>query len=187
MLTNILWTGREYNSMENCLIESLSNGANITSTVVGTYEGKIYKVEYHIKTNERREAVVLEINCLYSNQVQIIKFAGDGKGNWRHNGKKAEQFNGCIDVDIPLTPFTNTLPIWRLNLQKGETQEVQVIYFDLLEQVIKPVRQKYTCLSHTEYHYENIPNDFEADIRVDELGFVVDYPMLFERTAGVTL
>ncbi|OQP68587.1 hypothetical protein A4R26_01955 [Niastella populi] len=91
--------------MENCLIESLSIGANITSTIVGTYEGKIYKVEYHIKTNERWEAVVLEINCLYSKQVQIIKFAGDGRGNWTHNGKKAEQFNGCIDVDIPLTPF----------------------------------------------------------------------------------
>nr|WP_242674799.1 putative glycolipid-binding domain-containing protein [Niastella populi] len=77
--------------------------------------------------------------------------------------------------------------MWRLNLQKGETQEVQVIYFDLLQQTIKPVRQKYTCLSPTEYHYENIPNDFEADIKVDEMGLVVDYPVLFERTAGVTL
>jgi hypothetical protein len=54
-----------------------------------------------------------------------------------------------------------------------------------LSRVIKPVNQKYTRLSGNEYHYENIPNDFEATIQTDEFGFVVDYPGLFVRTAAV--
>ena len=42
--------------------------------------------------------------------------------------------------------------------------------------------QVYKRISEEKYHYENIPNDFEADITVDENGLVVDYPSLFTRT-----
>lgn len=185
MQTNLLWTGREYYSLENCLVKATATGSEITSTVIGYYEEKIYRVEYLIKTNQNWETVFLEISSRHSNQTQSIRFEGDGKGNWLSNGKKADQFNGCIDVDIPLTPFTNTLPINRLRLGRNQAQEIQVIYCDLLKQQIKPVRQKYTRLSNTEYHYENVPNDFEATIQVDESGLVVDYPSLFERTIAL--
>ncbi len=67
---------------------------------------------------------------------------------------------------------------------KDQTQEIKVIYFDILEKKISAVGQKYTCISPTSYHYENVPNDFEATIEVDELGFVVDYPELFVRKAA---
>lgn len=183
MQANLLWTGREYHSMENCLVNKTSTGTETTSTIVGYYEGKIYKVDYLIITNLNWETILLEINCRCNNQTQLIRFEGDGKGNWISNGKKADQFHDCIDVDIPLTPFTNTLPIRRLHLSQTQTQEIQVIYCDLLDQHIKVVRQKYTCISNTKYHYENVPNDFESTIEVDEFGFVLDYPSLFVRRA----
>lgn len=183
MQANILWTGREYYSLENCLVEILPNGSMISSTIVGYYEEKIYRVNYRIQTNSNWETIFLEINSQHSDQVQLLKLESDGRGNWMRNGKKTDQFQGCIDVDIPLTPFTNTLPIRRLKLRQNEVQEIQVIYCDLLNQTIKPVRQKYTCLSETEYHYENVPNDFEATIQVDKSGLVIDYPALFLRTA----
>jgi uncharacterized protein len=185
MQTNILWTGREYYSLENCLVNHQENSAEISSTIIGSYEGRLYKVEYHIRTNAWWQTVLLELTSQVNNHTQMIKLEGDGKGNWTYNGKEAEQFKGCIDVDIAVTPFTNTLPIRRLQLQQGQSQQIQVIYCDLLNQVIKPVSQKYTRLSNNEYHYENIPNDFEATIKVDEYGLVVDYPGLFVRTAAV--
>jgi hypothetical protein len=52
-----------------------------------------------------------------------------------------------------------------------------------MEDKITSLKQKYTRLSKDTYHYENIPNDFEAEIKVDENGFVIDYPQLFNRTA----
>lgn len=185
MQTNILWTGREYYSLENCLVKAGNTGAEISSTIIGLYEGTIYRVEYLIKTNTNWETVFFEIYCRHNNLTQQISFEGDGKGTWTNNGKKAEQFNGCIDIDIPLTPFTNTLPIRRLSLSENQSQEIKVIYCDLLEQQIKPVHQLYTRLSNTGYHYENVPNDFEANILVDDAGLVVDYPSLFVRTAAL--
>lgn len=185
MQTNILWTGREYYSLENCLVNTRDTGMEVTSTIIGLYEKKIYKAEYHIQTNNNGETIFAQISCHHNDHIQSIKLEGDGKGNWLQDGKPAPQFDQCIDIDIPLTPFTNTLPINRLQLSEKEEQQIRVIYIDLLQQQITAVKQKYIRLSANTYHYENIPNDFEADIQVDDHGLVIDYPQLFVRTAAI--
>ena len=187
MQTNLLWTGPEYHSLENCLVKEKPTGSEITSTIIGCYEEKIYKIEYLIETNRNWETTFFEINCRLNNQSQLIRYEGDGKGKWIINGKEADQFNGCIDIDFSLTPFTNTLPIRRLNLAPFQAQKIEVIYCDILNQEVKRVYQKYTCLSKTAYHYENVPKDFEATIQVDESGLVVDYPSLFVRNVALKI
>lgn len=183
MQRNILWTGLEYHSLENCLVNATYTGFEINSTIIGNYYGKIYKVEYQIQTNRNWETVFLELQSQHSNRKEHLTLKSDAQGNWVANGRKTNQFKDCIDVDIPLTPFTNTLPINRLKLNPNEERQISVIYLDILEQQVKPVHQKYTRLSETEFQYENVPNDFEAKIEVDELGLVVNYPSLFVRTA----
>jgi hypothetical protein len=185
MKTCILWTGIEYYSIENCLVTINKDFTLVHSAVVGRYHGKVYNVDYRIVANQFWQTTSLEINFCINGIKGHIKLEGSGQGNWKLNGEQCEKFNGCIDVDIPLTPFTNTLPIRRLKLSPGHSQEIFVIYCDLLENDIYPVRQKYVCVSDTMYHYENIPNDFEADIEVDDAGIVVDYPVLFKRTAAI--
>jgi uncharacterized protein len=183
MQTNLLWTGREYYSLENCLVNTTEKGIEINSVIIGKYGEKIYQVEYQIITNPRWETVYCEVRTQHSNRREHLQFESDGKGNWMVDGKPADEFKGCVDVDIPLTPFTNTLPINRLRSDQNNEHHIGVIYLDLLERKVSAVRQKYIRLSNTAYHYENVPNDFEANIEVDELGFVVDYPSLFVRTA----
>jgi uncharacterized protein len=182
MQRNILWTGIEYHSMENNIITISDKGAEINSSIVGAYQNKIYKVEYRIETNRYWETTFFEIKYQFHDTVKSISFHSDGKGNWFEKGQPVEKFHGCIDIDIPLTPFTNTLPVNRLKLSEKEDKQIRVLYLDILEQQTKPLYQKYTRLSHNEYKYENVPNDFEATISVDELGLVVKYPELFERS-----
>lgn len=183
MQFNLLWEGREYYSLENCLVNISDTDLETNSTIIGKYGDIIYLLRYRINTNQYWETTFLELHTQLNNNKNHFIFEGDGKGNWLLNGKPADKFNGCIDVDIPLTPFTNTLPIKRLKLTQNEEQQIQVIYLNILEGEIKPAKQKYICVSDSEYHYENIPNDFEANISVDEFGLVVDYPSLFVRTA----
>ena len=182
MQTNLLWTGQEYRSSENCIIKTNATANDIRSVIIGKYEENIFDVSYQIKTHQNWETVFLELHSRIGNQSQHIQLESDGKSNWKMDGKKATQFDGCIDIDISLTPLTNTLPINRLQLKPGEEQQIRVIYIDVLAQQIKPVLQKYIRLSGRVYRYENVPNDFEAKISVDEQGFVVDYPPLFVST-----
>lgn len=184
MQINLLWTGREYYSLENCLATIADDGLEITSTIIGLYREKMYQVDYRIKTNKNGATIFAGIHSRHNNQMQRIRLEGDGQGRWMYNGRRADNFDGCLDVDIPLTPFTNTLPIRRLQLNEGQSQQIRIIYCDILQQQIKSVSQKYTRLADEQYRYQNVPNDFEATIKVDEFGLVIDYPQLFVRSAA---
>lgn len=173
------WKGIEYDSLENCEVTPAQEGVDIRSVISGKYGKDIYEVEYHIRTNSRWETIFFEVKSRINDKHDVLRYEGDGRGNWKSNGKPATEFKDCIDIDIPLTPFTNTLPINRLKLKEGASAQIKVIYIDLLENRVHAVHQKYTRLSKTEYHYENVPNDFEAIITVDKSGFVIHYPALF--------
>ncbi len=95
--------------------------------------------------------------------------------------------DGCTEVDIMITPFTNTLPIRRLNLNLGESREISVAYIGLPGLKLSHMQQRYTCLSHDEnggtYRYESLKSGFTAELRVDTDSLVVDYPNIFEMDA----
>lgn len=170
---NLQWKGQADNSIENCVFTADNSGTQAAAVIAGNY-GKLL---YLIKTNPNWETVYFEINAHIGDKETRFSFHGDGKGNWRN-----VDLNGCIDIDISLTPFTNSLPINRLHLKIGERRIVDVLYVDVLERQIKKVQQAYTRISTFKYQYENVPNDFEAVITVDRSGFVMDYPGLFVRT-----
>jgi len=182
MQKNILWTGIEYNSLENCILTITDKGSEVNSSIIGTHANEIYKIEYRIRTNQHWETTFFEIKSQLYNAVEIIDFRKEGKESWYVNGQTDEKLNGCIDIDISLTPFTNTLPINRLRLSENQDEQIKVLYVDVLGRKMMPVLQKYTKLSPTDYKYENVPNDFESVISVDDLGLVVKYPGLFKRT-----
>ena len=158
-----------------------AEGIQVSSSVNGNYEGLEFSAQYNIRINPAWETLKATIQSVINGKERIITVEGDSEGSWLLNGKPAPQFNGCIDIDIPLTPFTNTLPIRRLKMADQEKQLIKVLYLDVLEQTETALTQQYQRLSHNKYHYQNVPNDFEAVITIDENGFVVDYPVLFKR------
>jgi len=184
MQTNILWSGIEYHSMENCIVDVQSNGIAIHSVLLGFYQHKIYQVDYTLQLDRHWNVYSCHMQVQLENKKQTMDL-NKKENKWFVNGTYHPEFDGCLDVDIPLTPLTNSLPINRLRLETHQEYEIDVLYIDVLEQEIKHVKQKYKRLSDQVYHYENIPNDFEADIQVDTHGFVIDYPQLFKQTASV--
>ena len=95
-----------------------------------------------------------------------------------------ETLKGCSDVDIMITPFTNTLPIRRLNLALHESREISVVYFSLPDLTVSRLDQRYTFLlqekDHSVYKYESLNSGFTRDIKVDADGLVIDYPGIFK-------
>ena len=183
MRTNILWTGKQHYSLENCLVSETKKAIGVNSVIIGTADDNIFRTEYFIKTNKNWEINFLAVNHDLNGKTRSLRLQHDINGHWKMNGKAAKRFSDCRDIDISLTPFTNTLPINRLNFTEKKEQTIDVIYLDILEWKIKRVKQSYTRLSNNIFKYENVPNNFEASIKVDKKGLVVDYPGLFSRTA----
>ncbi|HEX8940087.1 MAG TPA: putative glycolipid-binding domain-containing protein, partial [Candidatus Limnocylindrales bacterium] len=92
--------------------------------------------------------------------------------------------DGCPDVDLVVTPATNTLPIRRLGLQAGETATIRALWIRVPSLELVVAEQEYACHAPGRYRYR--AGSFAADLEVDEDGLVVDYAGIWRRAAEET-
>lgn len=100
--------------------------------------------------------------------------------DWLLHDKVAEHLAGCVDLDLSGSPFTNTLPIRRLNWPVGTSRTLRMAYvpFDTLVPVADG--QIYTCLTPSSFRYQSEDGTFEQTLSVDADRLVTKYPTLFE-------
>jgi hypothetical protein len=142
---------------------------------------------------EHHFAVLYRIECdpgwrVKSTHVRVIgadaaiDLISDGAGRWRDaTGLERPDLEGAIDVDLSITPFTNTLPIRRLDLTAGQHADIRVVYLSFPDLNLTIDRQRYTCLKRDQYRYESLDSDFARNLDVDADGLIVTYPGLFRR------
>jgi len=149
--------------------------------VIGTEDGTPYAARYQITCDPHWRARRLEAELLGGHPRIVL--TSDGVGHWHDGaGRALPELEGAIDVDLPITPFTNTLPVRRLGLAAGRSADLRVVYVRLTAASVALDPQRYTCVEEgRRYHYESLDSDFEALISVDEDGLVLDYPGLFRR------
>lgn len=145
--------------------------------------GPSYQLEYRLEWDADWRLREAHFNVEDSRGERQLHLLTDGEGHWRTgDGKLLGELDGCLDIDIWPTPFTNTFPIRRLKLADGERRELAVVYLEAPR--LKPVRmrQGYTRIDANHYRYENLEGtDFQALLTVDDEGLVLDYPTLFRR------
>ena len=179
-MKTLIWKGIFYQSLEYFNLQSDDKNYTVESKIIGCLEDKIYNTEYKIHID--KDWIVQDF--LIESEINKVKRTLTGKriqNQWEINNLVNPEFNDCKFIDISLTPFTNTLPINNLKLSENDSQKIDVIYIDVLNDHIKPVQQQYSRTAVNKYLYENIENDFKAEISIDEAGFVTAYPKLFEK------
>jgi hypothetical protein len=106
----------------------------------------------------------------------------DGNGHWGEmNGAHRTDLDGCTDIDLHVTPFTNSLPIRRLQLDSGDAADITAALVDVDTLGVIPVRQRYEHLPTGEWRKVHVPTGVAVDFRVDPYGLVHDEPDLFRR------
>ena len=172
------WSGA---GIEHLVLKKNSNEIIADAVIIGTIHDHVFAARYKILCDAQWRVKKVEINEIGSDLTSEL--TSDGMGNWVNgSGAPQPQLRNAIDIDISITPFTNTLPIRRLNLQQGQSQEILAVYIQLPSIVVATDRQRYTCLkSERRYLYESVDSDFTREIEVDARGLVTSYPGLFRR------
>jgi hypothetical protein len=175
----IVWRGIYYNTIEYLHLQS-DTAYHIQGYITGLVEDRPLHVDYHITAdlNWETTAVVIRAHDHIQKELQFSR----ENDQWHDKlGTVHEIFSPCVDIDISLTPFTNTLAVNRLRLGNGESQEITVLYFDLPAMDVKPMKQRYTRLAERLYRYESLYSGFKAELEVDGDGLVLDYPEIWSR------
>jgi hypothetical protein len=176
----VRWRPANGHGLEHLTVQATKDEIVARSVVVGGYEGTPFGVRYEITCDKRWAVREVAIDTA---DGRSIRFVSDGRGRWKDGKRRRPEFDGCIDIDLAASPFTNTLPIRRLGLDiKHGTVEFSMLWFpfDTFEPFVD--RQRYTCLrSGRLYRFEAVDGSFSAHLPVDKDGFVLDYPTLFNR------
>jgi len=184
MERNIMWTPWSEPGLEHLHLLQQDGNILADSIIVGVSNRMPFRLHYEITCDSHWEVKELSLTIL-SGSGKSIKIQADGQGHWSTNtGDPVPSLEGCIDVDISATPFTNTLPIRRLELRPGQAVELLVAYVLIPEIELRAARQRYTCLELNSsgglYKFESMESEFRAELPVDTDGLVIDYPGLFK-------
>jgi uncharacterized protein len=177
MKCNILWTPWSDPGMEHLLLEGNEEGYLADGVILRVRNDSPFRFRYQIQCdknwNVRRVIAELE-------RGKRLSLLTDAKGNWTTaEGASIGILQNSIDVDIAATPFTNTIPIRRLNLKQDQSLEILVAYISVPDLELQIARQRYTCLKplpHGLYRYEGLSTGFVAELPTDDNGLVLDYP-----------
>jgi hypothetical protein len=177
MTTEILWQQLIDQGLEHLILHS-DGQIEAEGLVVGMLKDAAYRIRYQIICDSNWNVErVSAINLLDAKEFALTR----SEEEWLDDEHRPiESLRGCTDVDIMVTPFTNTLPIKRLNLATGEFKDIFVVYVRIPDLSLSKLDQRYTRLSEDVYRYENMSSGFTADLKVDENGLVIDYPGIFK-------
>jgi hypothetical protein len=166
-----MWQGVETPSTERLSIET-GVQINVRSTVDAG--GQHY--EYVVLLDTGWVFRTLDVGIRDGRGLQLRRHPS---GSWFADDEPRPDLAGVVDIDLAFSPFTNTLPIRRLNLPIGSSAKIVTAYVEVPSLQVTPDPQRYTRLATGEYLYESLDTDFSRRITVDSDGFVLDYPGLF--------
>jgi hypothetical protein len=172
------WSGE---GVEHLVLIERPDGILAEGVVLATAEARHFAATYHIECDAKWRVKTTRARVIGVDAA--IDLMSDGAGRWRDGfGLLLPTLEGAIDVDLSITPFTNTLPIRRLDLAEGQRADIRAVYLRLPDLRLTIDRQRYTCLTRgRQYRYESLDSDFTRDIDIDADGLVVSYPGLFRR------
>lgn len=99
---------------------------------------------------------------------QSMQLSRDQDGIWKDAaGTHIASLRGCRDIDLSVSPFTNTLPIRRLDLAIGQSADITVAFIELPTLRIRPEHQRYLLLQRqgdtSIYRFEHVANKALSD------------------------
>jgi uncharacterized protein len=179
-MATILWQDLTTGALDRCRLEAAPAGLRLSGVVLTAAYGTPLEIRYLVETDgdglTRR--VALELDGGSTRRVLLA----DGGGRWRwEGGPELAEVAGSLDVDLAVTPATNTLPIRRLGLEVGRAADLRMAWVQFPDLAVVASDQRYERRQGDRWRF--VSGDFEAELVVDPDGLVLDYGGLFRSLA----
>ena len=172
------WRQWQGPGVEHLVLRQSADGISAESVAVSA-DAEPFAVHYRIACSPDWRTMEVEVSLVGGARAVLTT---DGLGNWSRDGVPVTELAGALDPDLTVTPFTNTLPVRRLKLKRGESAEIAAVFIELPQLSIVKRRQRYTCLEEgRRYLYESLVSGFRREIEIDGQGLVVTYPDFWQR------
>ena len=186
MSQTVIWQRLSQTGLEYCTVRENRYGWEASGKVILTGDPPLL-AEYWIGCDKQGLTRRVYVTVTQGEESSVlVMLMGEG-GLWKINGQERPDLDGCPDVDLSVTPLTNSLPIRRLRLSEGGSSEVCAAWVSFPDLTVEPLHQRYTRLSAHRYRYESLDSDFAAELEVDPEGLMIRYGDDWQRVSDTRM
>ncbi|OGN89999.1 MAG: hypothetical protein A2Y88_06220 [Chloroflexi bacterium RBG_13_48_10] len=179
----ILWRGIILPGHEFCRLIAQDSGWHLEGTAVFFHDQRPCQLNYQIVCDTTWHTRYAKVEGWLGNTSINVLIRTDLNQCWWLNEVMVPEVNGCIDLDLNFSPSTNLIPMQRMNLPVGESAQFTAAWLKFPSFTLEPLAQHYLRLEESLYRYESAGGQFVADLKVDQSGFVIDYPAIWVADA----
>lgn len=163
-----------------------ARGLAVEGCATGAEDGQLWAIDYRLRLDGSWHTRSARIVGRYPDGRRTLTVQSDGLGRWQLDGSPAPEFDGCLDLDLEASAFTNALPVHRLGLAVGDAADAPAVYVRAGDLGTARLAQHYRRVvdgAGQRYDYAAPAFDFRATLDYDAHGLIVDYPGLAVRAA----
>jgi uncharacterized protein len=173
----VRWKALAWQGWEHLALDVTADGVLARGALIGEREGTRYGAFYEVELTPGW--VFRSISIRRTDGRGLTLRSTDGV--WTDgDGRALPKLDGCIDIDLSGSPFTNTLPVRRVAFETGTPRHFSMAWIPLDSLSAFADRQIYTRLGEGRFRYQSGDGSFERVIDFDADGLVRLYPGLFE-------
>lgn len=156
------------------LFELVERGPDVVlkGWVVAAVDGTPCAISYEVLA-DRGWVTRRVLITLASDSHRTLTIDHDGEGTWSVDGVPRPDLSSCRDIDLGISPSTNTLPIKRLRIGVGEATHLDAAWVRFPQMAVEVLSQTYERNGDTSYQYSSA--NFQRNLEVDGDGVVLRY------------
>jgi hypothetical protein len=141
-----------------------------------------YRLDLSLETGEEFVTSALRVEARGEGLHATLDLRRSPAGRWNANGEERPELEGALDCDLGLSPLTNSMPVLRHGLLR-DTGSVELVmaWVAVPDLAVHASPQRYTGLGGGVVRFDDLDDEFTAEITFDEDGLVLDYPGIARR------
>lgn len=163
-----------------------ARGILVEGCATAVEDGMVWAIDYRLRLDGSWHTRSAQIVGRCPEGRRAVHVQSDGLGRWQLDGTTAPELDGCVDIDLEASAFTNALPVHRLGLAVGDGADAPAVYIRAADLTAARLPQHYRRIADgagQRYDYRCPEFDFHATLDYDESGLIIDYPGLATRAA----
>lgn len=181
LIKSFLWHYPEDHSVEHFSLYDEADHYVFKGTVVCLLNGEPACINYSLRCDHSWKTRSVVVHQQWADTEKKMVIGVTDQQEWTTNDEPIDFADGLIDIDLGITPATNTLPIRRLSLTPNQSQETTAVWVRFPEMSLEPLHQRYTRIINNQYQYDSLRSGFTAKLDVDTDGLVIEYGDLWRR------
>jgi uncharacterized protein len=180
VIDTMLWRRLDVPGHDACQLKQIDNGWQLDGAAVFQEDGLPACLSYQISCEAEWRTQEGIVQGWVGTQTINFHVRQSADGVWILNGQVVPHLNECVDLDLGFTPATNLFQLRRIALQIGQAASVPVAWLDVSAGTLDILHQRYERRTDGTYWYEAPRFNYTAFLEVHPVGFIHQYPGLWE-------